>query len=82
MKCFFFGHKLSPINSDGYQYCNRCGKANKPNPCENGHIWEDVNNITPKKINHYLAATIVDFEVYQPQKCKVCGERRSVNVFD
>lgn len=40
-----FSHKYGKVEADGFQYCFKCGKAQKPtipHPCENGHLWKKI----------------------------------------
>ena len=76
MSCFF-GHNFGKIESDGFQYCTKCGKAIKPNPCENGHLWVDVAEKTTNWRNNHTGE-LVRWNVEVAQKCSVCGDRRSV----
>lgn len=78
----FFNHSFGKVQSDGLQYCNRCGEARKPitpHPCTDGHIWKDTGE------GEYVVTHFSYYEerktYYVPQKCVNCGERRSVRKY-
>ena len=78
MKCFF-RHNFGKINTDGYQYCLKCGKAYKPHPCDSGHIWADTDvveytNTWSNGFNEQSTKRKKQFF----QSCKACGEKRTV----
>lgn len=84
MRCFLLGHKFGKLDDKGYQYCERCGVAQKPadpHPCENGHIWEDEysQQYQNTKRNPYYG-TQVNVSIQYFQTCKICGAKRSVEV--
>ena len=83
MKCIF-GHKYGTVQSDGFQYCARCGIARKPvikPPCElNGHMWVDtgqVLNFFERNIYGEKSCT----KVLISQRCSVCNNYRSVSKY-
>lgn len=70
MKCLF-GHKFGRIEEDGWQYCERCGKAQKPNPCAKFHQWEELERWGYSCIY----GTWKDFKVVY--RCKVCSATKT-----
>lgn len=79
MKCFFLGHKFDKIQPDGFQYCVKCGFANKPHQCTNGHSWIDDDVRVYKNTNsdpyggHDMYISRQIFQI-----CTKCGERRTI----
>jgi hypothetical protein len=71
IKCLF-GHKLGKIDN-GYQYCERCGKAKT---VECNHIWQDVDtqDYSGTTMTYYETSKWNDIKV--AQKCKICGYTR------
>jgi hypothetical protein len=66
MFCF---HKYGKKESDGYQYCTKCGKARKL-PCM--HKWKMV------KENLYYEDAHSDMPSYSRRiyECQICGEMK------
>jgi len=79
MRCFF-GHKFGKIDEKGYQYCERCGKAYKPDPCENGHTWKDTGHTLTSTVRNIYGQPSVEW-IKISQQCVVCGEYRSVEKY-
>ena len=70
MFCF---HKYGEVDSRGYQYCGKCGKAIFVGP-ECFHEWEVIStekSFAPLGGGHVL-------EIFE--KCKKCGEMRKREV--
>jgi hypothetical protein len=65
-------HSWGPIslidNPDGYQYCTKCGKAEKPS---HEHVWEihKEYNIQRERLGKNVG--IGDMIIC---RCKICGE--------
>jgi hypothetical protein len=74
MRCFF-GHKFGKIENDGFQYCQRCGMAANPNPCDGGHIWCD-NEILNYHYAYGYKEGVKKKQVFQT--CTTCGEKRAI----
>jgi len=74
----FFGHKFGKLTEDGYQYCERCGIAVKPNPCAQGHKWQ-TKSVMPYKgqYNDYgIEKHWADNKL--SQVCEHCGGRQTI----
>ena len=72
-------HKFGPVQTDGYQYCQKCGIATRPlptrlAPCEQ-HDWREIDRF--ERVNaltgHYLVSVYV-------MRCAVCGEMEEKRV--
>lgn len=66
MFCF---HKYGKVESDGYQYCKKCGKAIVP-PCQ--HEWEDTTSfilLHPRDFKTEVGKKYI-------QHCKHCKDMR------
>ena len=62
----FHRHKFGKVQEDGFQYCEKCGKAVLPAPPECQHIWQRVNLIT--------VSGVFGVECYKYiLVCKKCG---------
>jgi hypothetical protein len=73
----FFSHKFGEIKADGFQYCSKCGKAEKPSiphPCVNGHIWvtTDEQRYKLTKYNGY-GQSQEHIQMQYFQSCSRCG---------
>ena len=80
-----FGHKFGAVQTDGFQYCAKCGKAKKPtipHPCVNGHVWVDEysQQYRSTHTDGWSGAQRVNISIEYFQKCKVCGHKRSIEV--
>jgi len=40
MKCFWTGHKFGEIQKDGFQYCEKCNKAERPEEKLSSDKWK------------------------------------------
>lgn len=77
-----FGHKFGPVQTDGFQYCAKCGNAKKPtipHPCADGHTWKDdrTENYVESSYNRYGGGTSVD-KRQTFQTCTRCGSKRNI----
>ena len=66
-------HKYGKIDPDGFQYCIKCGKASKPHPCENGHMWKILDKYKCSENDGYIDKQGIKFV----SQCTVCGEIKS-----
>jgi len=69
MFCF---HKYDKVQEDGYQYCKKCGKAEK---APHVHEWVEVEygNIE-QGASYYFRHGEWAVGKYTVMKCKKCGE--------
>ena len=75
LKCFF-GHSFGKIE-DGYQYCQKCGKANKIHPCADFHTWVDAGQ--DRDVVWYNdQGQIIRRNTEIAQKCSICSAHQSV----
>jgi len=65
-KMFRCKHKFGKVEKDGYQYCEKCGKATKPE-CQ--HKWKIINEFQMQTSLYTTSYT----EYYHLQ-CEKCGE--------
>lgn len=63
MFCF---HEYGKVESDGYQYCRKCGKARK---VECNHTWEII-----EKWNRGVSTATSFVSKIYILRCKKCGE--------
>ena len=70
MFCF---HKYSKREKDGYQYCEKCGKANEL-PCL--HVWKLIKEITVYSpgVDMKNIKNSVPQYLNRLYECKFCGE--------
>jgi len=61
-------HKFGKIEEDGYQYCEKCGKAFKP---ECVHNWEIISRSAIERWGN-------DVGILYGLKCKYCGDIKQV----
>ena len=79
MNCFF-GHSFGKVETDGFQYCAKCGTAQKPtisHPCANGHVWTD-EFIQKYTLTTYGYGNTERKQIQTFQKCINCGEKRTI----
>jgi Fe2+ or Zn2+ uptake regulation protein len=67
----FCKHKYSTIDSNGIQYCTKCGKARQIK-LECNHHWELINTVKVEITNRMYGTTQSYFKYVL--KCKHCGE--------
>lgn len=80
----FFGHSFGRVETDGFQYCNKCGEAHKPaspHPCANGHIWltEETQEYLLRRSNPFHAQK-EGKQIQYFQSCSRCGEKREITI--
>ena len=80
-----FGHKFGLVQTDGFQYCSKCGNAQQPSiphPCVNGHLWVDeyeqryTNTNTCGLTGGIRQYTSIEYF----QECSRCGKKRSIEI--
>ena len=68
----FCKHKYGKVEEDGYQYCEKCGKANLL-VCS--HKWKEVESGKTTTTNRLTGHTM-KIERYFILRCSRCGEMK------
>jgi hypothetical protein len=63
-------HKLAPEVKDGYQFCEKCGKAF---PVECDHVWTEKN-----ELRVFNRLTDITSDYIYIRECTKCGEIKTV----
>ena len=67
---FFYFHKYGKVQEDGFQYCQKTGKARKPSEGKCQHKWEQKSQ---HKVSHNGHVTSIIFLM----RCKNCGDYKN-----
>ena len=62
----FCNHKYDTVQSDGYQYCRKCGVARSV-PCN--HRWKIIEEISTKDSQSVSSGFIAMSYIQQCEKC-------------
>lgn len=73
---FFCKHKYGKVD-DGFQYCEKCGKAESAPEKTCSHKWEEFTTLTVS--NRFTHHTM---EYIYVMKCSVCGEMKKISTDD
>ena len=65
-------HKFGKVQEDGYQYCEKCGRAILP-PCN--HNWEII-----RSLNRYDWRTQKPIHLIEELRCTLCGDIKVIEV--
>lgn len=69
----FCKHKLGVVQKDGYQYCEKCGKAFSAPKLECNHKWAEHSQINVEGYSPYSGKIIIT-GIKIILQCSICGE--------